>query len=82
MFMRAQLTRRAIEHGIDVFMGIGRAETTRETDGLVDHHTPRHVRALREFMHADEQDCMLDGVEILRCAIGRASCRERVSVVV
>jgi len=66
MFMRAQLTRRAIEHGIDVFMGVGRAETTRETDGLVDHHTPRHVGALREFMHADEQHGMLDGIELWR----------------
>jgi hypothetical protein len=50
-------------------VAVGAAEFLGELDALVEHHAPRHVGAVLEFVHADPHHGVLDGRDFFELAV-------------
>ena len=64
-----ELVSNAVKHGVDVFMPVGAAKLLGQLDAFVQHHAPRHVRAVLEFIGANPHHAVFDGRNLSQFAV-------------
>ena len=66
---RAQFTRQAIEHTIDIAMTVGAAETLGQFHRFIDDDAVRHFRQIRQFKRRNQQNAAFDRTQLGKLAV-------------
>ena len=64
--MRPRLLRGSVQDGIDELMAIRRTKLLGQLHGLRECHPVRQLGVRLQFVQAQPQNCVLDGIELLR----------------